>query len=42
MDFEKRIEIFAEWLYGANYLVVFTGAGVSTESGLPWRLGQGS
>ena len=42
MDFEKRIETFAEWLYEANYLVVFTGAGVSTESGLPWRLGQGS
>ena len=25
----------AQWMYEANYLVVFTGAGISTESGLP-------
>ena len=31
----KRIETLAQWLYESTYLVVFTGAGVSTESGLP-------
>jgi len=35
VDLEQRIEIFAQWLYESTYLVVFTGAGVSTESGLP-------
>lgn len=25
----------AQWMFEANYLVVFTGAGISTESGLP-------
>jgi NAD-dependent SIR2 family protein deacetylase len=34
-DLEKRIETLAQWLFDANYIVVFTGAGVSTESGLP-------
>jgi len=32
---EQRIETLAQWLYESAYLVVFTGAGVSTESGLP-------
>jgi NAD-dependent SIR2 family protein deacetylase len=34
-DLGKRIETLAQWLYESTYLVVFTGAGVSTESGLP-------
>ena len=34
-DCEKRIQTLAEWLYGSRHLVVFTGAGISTESGLP-------
>ena len=34
-DLEKRIEQFAQWMFEAKYLVVFTGAGISTESGLP-------
>lgn len=34
-DLENRIEMLAQWLYESTYLVVFTGAGVSTESGLP-------
>ena len=32
---EKRIQTLAEWLYESRHLVVFTGAGISTESGLP-------
>jgi NAD-dependent SIR2 family protein deacetylase len=31
----EKIEIFGRWLYESAYLVVFTGAGISTESGLP-------
>lgn len=34
-DVGKRIETLAQWLHESAYLVVFTGAGVSTESGLP-------
>ncbi len=34
-DLEKRIHILAEWLYESRHLVVFTGAGISTESGIP-------
>ena len=34
-DLKKRIEILARWIFESNYLVVFTGAGISTESGLP-------
>jgi NAD-dependent SIR2 family protein deacetylase len=34
-DIKQRIETLAQWVYDAKYLVVFTGAGVSTESGLP-------
>jgi len=33
-DLEKRIDTLAEWMFGASHLVVFTGAGISTESGL--------
>ena len=32
---EERIEQLAQWMLEAQYLVVFTGAGISTESGLP-------
>lgn len=34
-DFDRAIEAAADLIAGANHLVVFTGAGVSTESGLP-------
>ncbi len=34
MDLEKRIMTLAEWILGTRHLVVFTGAGISTESGL--------
>lgn len=34
-DLEKRIEILAKLLFKARYPVFFTGAGISTESGLP-------
>ena len=33
-DLQRRIETLAEWMLGARHLVVFTGAGISTESGL--------
>ncbi len=32
---QKRIQTFAQWLYESQYTVVFTGAGISTESGIP-------
>ena len=35
MDLEKRIETLATMMYESKRLVVFTGAGISTESGLP-------
>ena len=34
-DLTNRIQTLAQWLYESRYLVVFTGAGISTESGLP-------
>jgi len=34
-NLEKRIKKLAQWMFEAKYLVVFTGAGISTESGLP-------
>ncbi len=34
-DLEKRIETLAKWLYTSRYPIFFTGAGISTESGLP-------
>ena len=34
-DLGKRIQTLAEWLYESRHPVVFTGAGISTESGLP-------
>jgi mono-ADP-ribosyltransferase sirtuin 6 len=35
MELEEKIELAAKWIYESNYLVIFTGAGISTESGLP-------
>ncbi len=34
-DLNHRIQILAQWIYESRYPVVFTGAGISTESGLP-------
>lgn len=34
-DLDSRIQTSAEWMFEAKRLVVFTGAGISTESGLP-------
>ncbi|MCX7912137.1 MAG: NAD-dependent protein deacylase [Dehalococcoidales bacterium] len=31
---EERIGLLASWMHAAKHLVVFTGAGISTESGL--------
>jgi len=31
---DKKIQTLAQWLYESQYSVVFTGAGISTESGL--------
>jgi NAD-dependent deacetylase len=33
-DLDERIEALAKLMYDSGYLVVFTGAGISTESGL--------
>jgi NAD-dependent SIR2 family protein deacetylase len=33
-DLEQRIDTLAQWMHEAEYMVVFTGAGISTESGL--------
>ena len=35
LDLDKRIKTLAQWMFEAKHLVVFTGAGISTESGLP-------
>ncbi len=35
MSLDKRIETLAGWMFEAKRPVVFTGAGISTESGLP-------
>jgi NAD-dependent SIR2 family protein deacetylase len=34
-DLEERIKKLAQWMFESKYLVGFTGAGISTESGLP-------
>ena len=34
-DLDTRINTLADWMFGAKNLVMFTGAGISTESGLP-------
>lgn len=35
MTLKERIQQLAQWMFEAKDLVVFTGAGLSTESGLP-------
>jgi len=35
VNLEERIKKLAQWMFEAKYLVAFTGAGISTESGLP-------
>jgi mono-ADP-ribosyltransferase sirtuin 6 len=34
-DLDSRIQTLAQWMFESERLVVFTGAGISTESGLP-------
>jgi NAD-dependent SIR2 family protein deacetylase len=34
-DLEKRIQKLAQWIFEGENIVVLTGAGISTESGLP-------
>jgi len=34
-DLIEKIQTLAQWLYESRYTVVFTGAGISTDSGLP-------
>ena len=34
-DLRQRIDQLAQWIVGAQHPVFFTGAGISTESGLP-------
>jgi NAD-dependent SIR2 family protein deacetylase len=34
-DLNQRINTLAGWMFEAKHLVMFTGAGISTESGLP-------
>jgi NAD-dependent SIR2 family protein deacetylase len=33
-ELKQRIEQLAQWMLAARYIVVFTGAGISTESGI--------
>jgi NAD-dependent SIR2 family protein deacetylase len=33
-ELSERIAMLAQWIFDSKYLVVFTGAGISTESGL--------
>jgi NAD-dependent SIR2 family protein deacetylase len=35
MNLEEKIELCAQWIAESKRLVVFTGAGISTDSGLP-------
>jgi NAD-dependent SIR2 family protein deacetylase len=40
-DLGQGVEAFAQWMYESRYLVVLTGAGISTESGVPdFRQGE--
>ena len=34
-ELDKKISLLAQWFYESRYPVVFTGAGISTESGIP-------
>jgi NAD-dependent deacetylase len=35
VELDRRIDRLAQWMYESRHMVVFTGAGISTESGLP-------
>ena len=35
MDLEEKIDLAAKWIAESKSLVIFTGAGISTDSGLP-------
>ena len=35
MELEEKIKLAAEWINESNKFVIFTGAGISTDSGLP-------
>jgi NAD-dependent protein deacetylases, SIR2 family len=35
LDLDRQVKTLAQWMFEAERLVVFTGAGISTESGLP-------
>ena len=35
LDLNDKIETLVQWMSAARHMVVFTGAGISTESGLP-------
>ena len=35
MELDEKIDIAVKWIYESNNLVIFTGAGISTESGIP-------
>lgn len=35
MELEEKIDLAAEWIANSKNLIVFTGAGISTDSGLP-------
>ena len=34
-DIDNRIDTLAQWMFESQHMVMFTGAGISTESGLP-------
>ncbi len=34
-ELNSRIETLVQWMHEAERLIVFTGAGISTDSGLP-------
>jgi len=35
MNLDEKIDLAAKWIFESSHLVVFTGAGISTDSGLP-------
>jgi len=34
-ELEKKVKIFVEWMRKSSYMVAYTGAGISTSSGIP-------
>lgn len=35
-ELEQKVNKLAQWVRESKHLVVFTGAGISTEAGLSW------